>query len=416
MYLEGMAASSIFVHVGIIDPAGRVKYISLKIACLFFPLLNPFFLFYQTQLRPANAVHVARKHIQKAAQKHLKGSQRQPSLDSSVLSSEDGRGPYFPKDLDAMSQDSKSGDVSLWAQGAAAKAAILKGAMSEPVRRAHRVKIHEPPETRRGIFSRMSSMDSHHVTAAPCATADLHDFDTFPQASCLVDGLVPGSQNPIQEELEVELDDSAVIHGAERETGQTFEPASPEQSEGLAKEPQQNKEVASEVEPEPDTESHPQPRLPPRPQPLLAAKLLPLIPPPSPARVRRTLEAPPSPLPSTPVRTKPRSHSCPLRPTASAQTPAVSRKSVVHWEAQRAQTSGRYGSLVKAIPNGLCMPDSTSSSSSDISTDSLELMPRHCTAAADQREGTLQREMKAMFDQRMREIRCKSPLFFDDES
>lgn len=333
-----------------------------------------------------------------------------------MLSSEDGRGPYFPKDLDAISQDSKSGEVSLWAQGAAAKAAIHKGAMSEPVRRAHRVKIHEPPETRRGIFSRMSSIDSHHMAAAPCVTADLHDFDTSPQASCLVDNLVSGSQNPIQEELEVELDDSAAaIRGAEQETGKTCEPESPALLEGLAEEPKQNKEVASEVEPVPDTESHPQPRLPPHLQPLPASKLLPLIPPPSPARVRRTLEAPPSPLPSTPVRTKPRSHSCPRRPTTCAQTPVVKRKPAVHWEAQRVQTSGRYDGLVKQIPNGLCMPDSTSSSS-DISSDSLELLPRRCTAEADQREGTLQREMKAMFDQRMRDIRCKSPLFFDDES
>lgn len=286
--------------------------------------------------------------------------------------------------------------------------------MSEPVRRAHRVKIHEPPETRRGIFSRMSSVDSHHMAAAPCATADLHEFDTSPQASCLVDSLVSGSQNPIQEELEVELDDSAAVRGGEQETGTTFEPGSPELPEGLAKEPQQNQEAAAKVEPVPDTETHLQPRLPPRLPSSPGAKLLPLIPPPSPARVRRTLEAPPSPLPSTLIRTKPRSHSCPRRPTTSAQTPVMHRRPAVHWEAQRARTSCRYGSLVTPIPNGLCMPDSTSSSSSDISTDSLELVPGHCTA--NQQEGTLQREMKAMFDQRMREIRCKSPLFFDDES
>lgn len=385
--------------------------------CLFVFTLNSFFFLFVKQIKPANAVHAARKHIQKAAQKHLKGSQRQPSLDSSVLSSEDGRGPYFPKDLDVISQDSKSGEVSLWAQGAAAKAAIHKGAMSEPVKRAHRVKIHEPPETRRGIFSRMSSIDYHHMAAAACATADILDFDTSPQALCLVDGPVPGSQNPIQEELEVEPDDSPVTqHCAKQETGQIFEPESPEQSEGSAKEPQQNKEVAGEVEPAPDTESHPRPGLPPHPQPLPVAKLLPLIPPPSPARVRRTLEAPLSPLPSTPVRAKPRSHSCPRRQIASAQTPTVNRKPAVHWQAQRAQTSGRYGSHVKPIPNGLCMPDSTSSSS-DTSTDSLELMTHHCAGAgADQREGTLQREMKAMFDQRLREIRCKSPLFYNDES
>lgn len=36
MYLEGMAASSIFVHVGIIDLTGKVIYVSLKIACCCF--------------------------------------------------------------------------------------------------------------------------------------------------------------------------------------------------------------------------------------------------------------------------------------------------------------------------------------------------------------------------------------------
>lgn len=47
MYLEGMAASSIFVHVGIIDLTGKVIYVSLKIACCFVFLfvftLNSFF-------------------------------------------------------------------------------------------------------------------------------------------------------------------------------------------------------------------------------------------------------------------------------------------------------------------------------------------------------------------------------------
>lgn len=47
MYLEGMAASSIFVHVGIIDLMGKVIYVSFKIACcvLFFFVftLNSFF-------------------------------------------------------------------------------------------------------------------------------------------------------------------------------------------------------------------------------------------------------------------------------------------------------------------------------------------------------------------------------------
>ncbi|XP_035517636.1 1-phosphatidylinositol 4,5-bisphosphate phosphodiesterase eta-2 [Morone saxatilis] len=390
VYLEGMAESSIFVHVAINDVTGKNK--------------------------PTNAVQAARKHIQKAAQKHMKGHQRQPSLDFSVLSSEDGRALHFRKDLDAISQDSRNWEMSPLAQGPAAKAAIHKGAMSEPVKRAHRVKIHEPPETRRGIFSRMSSTDSHHMGAAPCAKADSFDLETSPQASC-PNGPAPDSQNPIQEELENEPDESPESNCSEQETVQTFEPKQPEQSEELPKEPQPDNNVAIEPEQPPETQSQtdslPQPQ--PVPQPLLQpeAKSYPLIPPSSPARVRRTLEAPATPRPSTPIRTKVRSRSCPRKQTTSTQTPMVNRKPALHWQIQRAQNCGSYGSQVRPIPNGLCLSDSTSNSS-DGSTDSLEFVASCVPAGAEQREGTLQREMKALFDQRMREIRCKSPLFLDD--
>ncbi|XP_076616639.1 1-phosphatidylinositol 4,5-bisphosphate phosphodiesterase eta-2 [Chaetodon auriga] len=391
VYLEGMAASSIFVHVAINDITGKIK--------------------------PTNAVQAARKHIQKAAQKHMKGQQRQPSLDFSVLSSEDGRALCFRKDLDAISQDSRNGEMSPLVQGPAAKAAIHKGAMSEPVRRAHRVKIHEPPETRRGIFSRMSSTDSHHMWPAPCAKADSFDLETSPQASC-PDGPAPDSQNPIQEELENEPDESPESNCAEQETVQMSEPEQHEQSEELPTEPQPDKDVATEPEHPPETQS--QPDVPPQPQPVphpllqLAAKSPPLIPPSSPARVRRTLEAPATPRPSTPMRTKARSRSCPRKQTTSSQTPMVNRKPAFNWQTQTAQNCGSYSRQVRPIPNGLCLSDSTSSSS-DGSTDSLEFVPS-CVPAAEQREGTLQREMKALFDQRMREIRCKSPLFLNDES
>uniref|UniRef100_A0A8P4G8B0 Phosphoinositide phospholipase C n=2 Tax=Dicentrarchus labrax TaxID=13489 RepID=A0A8P4G8B0_DICLA len=226
-------------------------------------------------------------------------------------------------------------------------------------------------KTRRGIFSRMSSTDSHHMGAAPCAKADSFDLETSPQASC-PDDPAPDSQNLIEEELENEPDESPESNCSEQETVQTFEPKQPEQSEELPKEPQPDNNVAIEPEQPPETQSQtdslPQPQ--PVPQPLLQpeAKSYPLIPPSSPARVRRTLEAPATPRP--------------------------------------------YGSQVRRIPNGLCLSDSTSNSS-DGSTDSLEFAASCVPAGAEQREGTLQREMKALFDQRMREIRCKSPLFLD---
>uniref|UniRef100_A0A8C9XIX7 Phosphoinositide phospholipase C n=1 Tax=Sander lucioperca TaxID=283035 RepID=A0A8C9XIX7_SANLU len=319
------------------------------------------------------------------------------------------------KDLDTISQDSRNGEMFPLVQGpVAAKAAIHKGAMSEPVRRAHRVKIHEPPETKRGIFSRMSSTDSNHRGTAPCARADSFDLETSPQASC-PDGLAP--ENPIPEELENETDESPESTCAGQEKVQTSKPQQPEESEELPTEPEPDKVIA--IEPEQPTQTQsltdsvPQPWL----QHLLQHEAIssPLISPPSPARVRRTLEASATPRPSTPIRTKARSRSCPRKPTTSPQTPMVNRKPAFHWQTQQAQKYKSYSSQVRPIPNGLCLSDRTSSSS-DGSTDSLEFVPSCVSSGAEQREGTLQREMKALFDQRMREIHCKSPLFLNGES
>ncbi|XP_026202858.1 1-phosphatidylinositol 4,5-bisphosphate phosphodiesterase eta-2 [Anabas testudineus] len=372
VYLEGMAESSIFVHVTINYMTGKIK--------------------------PTNAVQAARKHIQKAAQKHMKSHQRHPSLDFSVQSSEDGRALHFRKDLDTISQDSRNGELSLLVQGPAAKAAIHKGAMSEPVRRAHRVKIHETPEYRRGIFSRISSTDSHHTGAAPSVTADSFDLET---TAC-------ESQHTIQEELENQFDEPQGSICTEEEPAETFEAEQPEPSEepraepdpGAVTEPEQPPEIQIPTDSLAQSQTLLKPEIP-SPQ---------LNPPPSPARVRRTLEAPAVSRPPTLIRMKARSSSCP-RKQATAQTPMANRKLAFHWQTQRAPNYGSY--QVRPIPNGLCLSDSTCSSS-DSSTDSLEFVPSCVPVVTEQNEGTLQREMKALFDQKMREIRCKSPLFLDD--
>lgn len=352
----------------------------------------------QKQMKPGNAVQAARKHIQKAAQKHMKGHQKQPSLDFSVLSSEDGRGVGFRKDLDTMSQDSRNGEM-FWP---AAKAAVHKGAMSEPVRRALRVKIHEPPETRRGIFSRMSSTDSHHMGSSPSVKGDSFDLDSPPQTSG-INGPAPGSQNPIQEEFENEQNESALLTCAEQETDETREPEQPGQHQELSEEPDSctQPETQSDAVPQPEPEPEPEPEPDPHPQLQPDAKSPALIPPSSPARVRRTLETPVHPLPSTPARMKVRSQTCPRKQTTPASR--LQTRALLH--------GCGSGGQMRPIPNGLCLPDSTSSSS-DGSTDSQEFAPFGGADGAEQREGTLQREMKALFDQRMREIRCRSPLFF----
>lgn len=355
-------------------------------------------------------MQAARKHIQKAAQKHIKGHQRQPSLDFSVLSSEDGRAVCFRKDLDTISQDSRNGEMTSLVQGPAAKAAVHKGAMSEPVRRAHRVKIHEPPETRRGIFSRMSSADSHHTGASPCIKVDVSDLDTSSQT-----GPVPDTPNPIEVNVENKSNESTVLQCAVQEAGQTFEAQQPEECDELSEEPQLDTDVATESDklPETQTDSLPQPV--PHPHLYFEAKSPPPMPPSSPARLRRTMEAPAYPLPSTRIQTKVRSHSCPRKQTTSAETPMMHHKFALHWQMQRLQLHGSYSRQVRPIPNGMYLSDSTSSSS-DVSTDSQVFVPPGGPDEAEQYEGTLQREMKALFDQKMREIRCKSPLFLNGES
>ncbi|KAM6927390.1 LOW QUALITY PROTEIN: 1-phosphatidylinositol 4,5-bisphosphate phosphodiesterase eta-2 [Xenentodon cancila] len=375
VYLEGMANSSIFVHVAIIDITGKIK--------------------------PAHAVQAARKHIQNAAKKHMKSQQRQPSLDFSVLSEEDGRALFFRKDVDAVSQDSRNGEMSPVALGPAAKAAVHKGARSEPVKRAHRVKIHEPPETRRSFFSRMSSTESYHAGAAPYVTEESFDLDSSSQISCST-GLPACSQIPADQKMwQNELPNS---NCAEQQRGRRFEP---EQSE-LSQESAPNADATAETEQPPEAQSLTYSI--PQPQPFrqLEARFFPLFPPSSPARVRRTLEAPTPIQPPTLIRTKTRSCSCPRKQTTSPLTPMVSHKPAIQWQTQ---SHGSDGKRARRIPNGLCLSDSTSSSS-----DSLELLAACVPAGAETREGTLQREMKAMFDQKMREIRCKSPLFLDDHN
>lgn len=387
-------------------------------------------------MKPANAMQAARKHIQKAAQKHMKSNQRHPSLEVSVQSSEDGRPLFFHKDLDTVSQDSKTGEMSWAAQGPAIRAANHKGAMSEPVRRAHRVKIHEPPETRRGFFSRMSSTDSNHGGTAPCVKEESFDPDTPSQLSHPENPASDG-QNQTEQKEENEPSES---NCTEMQMGKGFKL---EQSE-IPEEAEPDEDIFSESGPTPEAQSRTgsvsQSQLVP-PSEAKLSMLIPassparvgwtldapphipqflshvepnlstLIPPSSPARVRRTLEAPPHVLPSTPIRTKAHARSVPRKQTASPQTPAATRRPAFHWQTQQEQT---YSRQVRRIPNGLCLSDS--SSSNDGSTDSLEFVPACVPAGPEQREGTLQREMKALFDQKMREIHCKSPLFVAGEA
>lgn len=320
----------------------------------------------------------------------MKGQPRQPSLDFSVQSSEDGR-PVFRRDLDSMSQDSKNGDIFSFVQGPAATAAIHKGAMSEPLRRPHRVKIHEPPKPRRGILTRMASIESPPMTPVLFVLPDSFDC--------------PESTAP-ENQVQVELESKALPDCVEEKEVQTCELELPGPSEEIPKEQEAENAQETQLQSQIDLVAEPVS------QPLFRPKSRPLIPPPSPPRVRRTLEAPATSRPPTPMRTKHRSHSCPRKQIAtSSQTPMVNRKATFQWQRHQEQIYDR--NQVAPIPNGVCLSES-SSISSDSSTDSREFVASCIPAGAEQQDGTLQREMKTLFNQKMREIRCKSPLFFDE--
>ncbi|KAJ3602508.1 hypothetical protein NHX12_030262 [Muraenolepis orangiensis] len=378
---QGMEEASIFVHVAINDITGKVK---------------------------SNAVQAAKKHLKNAAKKHIKGHHKQPAADGWVMSSEDVR----PHHSDSYSQDGQQADPSPGGWGPAAKAAIHKGAMSEPVKRAHRAQVQEPPEDRRGIFSRMSSTVSSSGVIAACVRPDHSDLESLPQtprpdhADLVTQGPPRAAEDrpdqiwvPHQNRVETPAPTGS---GEGPDVGDNI-PIAPQ----LAPETQFSSVVFSQPQ------QHPEHPLPFEPLAAPAFTLPSPIPPPSPARVRRTLEAPTKGRPSSPTRTKTRSQSCPRRRTTSPHTPAVNRKPAAHWQEPPAEKYGSWGHQVKPIPNGLCLSDSASSS--DASIDSLELVPSCVPAGRDQREGTLQREMNALFDHKMREIRCKSPILFSDE-
>uniref|UniRef100_A0A8B9J8V2 Phosphoinositide phospholipase C n=1 Tax=Astyanax mexicanus TaxID=7994 RepID=A0A8B9J8V2_ASTMX len=67
-------------------------------------------------------------------------------------------------------------------------------------------------------------------------------------------------------------------------------------------------------------------------------------------------------------------------------------------------------------PGNTSRAESESSSQDSLESIDLSALPSRFPDSQQQSVGTLQREMNALFEQKMREIRCHSPLFFSGES
>lgn len=75
-----------------------------------------------------------------------------------------------------------------------------------------------------------------------------------------------------------------------------------------------------------------------------------------------------------------------------------------------------YSAPKNPAPNNHNLADSESSSLSSLDSLDLSTLPSRFPDNQQQTMGTLQREMNALFEQKMREIHCHSPLFFRGKS
>lgn len=96
----------------------------------------------------------------------------------------------------------------------------------------------------------------------------------------------------------------------------------------------------------------------------------------------------------------------PGKKTVESLSHGIKAHSRQRWQCQ---SGGKYGSTVNlvAASNG-----SISSNSSSLESLGSPEFPKRCSETSRRQVGTLQREMNALFVQKLEEIRSKSPIFF----
>ncbi|XP_064159968.1 1-phosphatidylinositol 4,5-bisphosphate phosphodiesterase eta-2-like [Anguilla rostrata] len=355
VHLEGIEEASIFVHVAVNDITSKVKPAS-GIKGIFHRSHN--------QGSPDSDTFVQLKRKPTFREKLLHRAANGPTK---ARHKARRRGHKPPVEEDSSDSESEQVRDQRGATGDLNDGQIPgRLVQSEPLRRANRVQIQEPVHKEQGLLNRLSS---HSPRRGSVATGCIR--------------WAVGSKG-----------------GSSQELGSPHRP-----------EPTQRERVTSEsrwVQPEPpqETDNHPPPAD--WPQPKL---------PPSPW-ARRSLDTRRNKHGSDPQPGNTRSCSMPRRRLPSPTPPAPGGRSSLNWQRPGCTGTGIGRRLAQAVSDSESLSDSDSPSSADSSDslDSIDFLPSRWPDDRRPAVGTLQREMSALFDQKMDEIRGKSPIFFTGKS
>ncbi|XP_063001609.1 1-phosphatidylinositol 4,5-bisphosphate phosphodiesterase eta-2 [Elgaria multicarinata webbii] len=381
VYLEGMEEASIFVHVAINDICGKVKQ-ALGLKGLF--LRNP----KQASLdshaagqlhhKPSFSSHLLRRTASaptKTQKKTRKGFPEM-AIDTKHNSSEgageadhelqDFSQPRFdqeperaspaPSLRDGVNREAQSkglkGKAQSFGKGHGSRGHAPRDAtFSEPVRRSNRVRIQEPPNEKQGVFARCAINGSGRIGMA---------------TNCMK-CMIGAGESP---DLECKWSDHATARPASHDAphGTPYSSLTGDeerlelQSWGIQEQPRPQAEL-------PLCSGHG------------AAGSLP-----------RTCQ---------PFGTS-------GKKAGDSKCHGVKGHSRPRWQGQ---PGGKYGSTIHLVT---ASSGSISSSSSSLESLRSPEFPKRWSESSRKQAGTLQREMNALFAEKLEEIRSKSPIFFTD--
>lgn len=314
----------------------------------------------------------------------------------SLAESHQAKGPWDHPDTNgAFHPEEGKGKSPLFARGRP---------MSEPLKRASRLRFHDPPEMKPGVFARVALNSSGRVgMSSNCITCVIGSRES-PEADRK--GQVEESQDCKSKTAAGERQEKSSRSSSTKRQVQPEPVAKPQL---LAAQSPPKLKSCSEAQCFPQALCQPNPF--------------------NRSKARQTLSTQHIRPQSQPSERNPRSRSVPRVLFPNTVTPARSLtpdcRSSLRWQQA---TPPNYGAVCSSAstpftnsnaPEGLSLGDSSSSSSSCESLRSLSslesppmLPPCSVLDSRKRAVGTLQREMNALFAQKMEELRHKSPMFF----